>query len=97
AELGSDTWTLSDEMMVEEFIPGRELTVAVMGDKALGVTEIKTDFAFYDYEAKYAQGGSQHILPADLPAAVSAEAMALAVRAHQALACRGVTRTDFRY
>jgi len=97
AALGSDDWNLSDEMMVEEFIPGRELTVAVMGDKALGVTEIKTDFAFYDYEAKYAQGGSQHILPADLPAAVSAEAMALAVKAHQALACRGVTRTDFRY
>ena len=97
AALGSDTWTLSDEMMVEEFIPGRELTVAVMGDKALGVTEIKTDLAFYDYEAKYAAGGSSHILPADLPAAVTAEAMNLAVKAHQALACRGVTRTDFRY
>jgi D-alanine-D-alanine ligase len=97
AELGSDTWNLSDEMMVEEFIPGRELTVAVMGDKALGVTEITTDLAFYDYEAKYAAGGSQHILPAELPAAVAAQAMDLAVKAHQALACRGVTRTDFRY
>jgi D-alanine-D-alanine ligase len=103
AALGSDSWTLSDEMMVEEFIPGRELTVAVMGansqgkERALGVTEIKTDLAFYDYEAKYAAGGSQHILPADLPAQVAQEAMDLAVKAHQALACRGVTRTDFRY
>ncbi len=97
AELGSDTWKLSDAMMVEEFVPGRELTVAVMGEKALGVTEIVTDLAFYDYEAKYAAGGSQHILPADLPAGVTDEAMALAVKAHQVLGCRGVTRTDFRY
>jgi D-alanine-D-alanine ligase len=97
AELGSDTWTLSSEMMVEEFVPGRELTVAVMGDKALGVTEIITDLAFYDYEAKYAAGGSRHILPAQIPPAVAAEAMDLSIRAHQALGCRGVTRTDFRY
>ena len=68
AELGSDTWTLSSEMMVEEFVPGRELTVSVMGDRALGVTEITTDLEFYDYEAKYAPGGSRHILPAADPA-----------------------------
>jgi D-alanine-D-alanine ligase len=97
AALGSDQWTLSDEMMVEEFVPGRELTVSVMGDKALGVTEITTELAFYDYEAKYAAGGSRHILPADLPLKVTEEAMQLAIRAHQALGCRGVTRTDFRY
>ncbi|HEX3755970.1 MAG TPA: D-alanine--D-alanine ligase [Rhizomicrobium sp.] len=103
AALGSDTWNFSDEMMVEEFVPGRELTVAVMGanehgkERALGVTEIVTDLEFYDYEAKYAAGGSRHILPASLPPAVGADAMALAVRAHQALGCRGVTRTDFRY
>ncbi len=103
AELGSDTWNLSSEMMVEEFVPGRELTVAVMGGSsfgkngALGVTEITTDFEFYDYEAKYAPGGSAHILPADLPKAVTEETMELAVRAHQALGCRGVSRTDFRY
>jgi D-alanine-D-alanine ligase len=97
AALGSDTWNLSDEMMVEEFVPGRELTVAVMGDKALGVTEITTDLEFYDYEAKYAAGGSKHTLPAQVPAKVSEEAMALSVKAHQALGCRGVTRTDFRY
>src|ERR1700744_4289592 len=97
AELGSDTWTLSNEMMVEEFVPGRELTVAVMGDRALGVTEITTELAFYDYEAKYAPGGSKHILPAAIPTKVADEAMALAVAAHKALGCRGVTRTDFRY
>jgi D-alanine-D-alanine ligase len=103
AALGSDDWNLSSEMMVEEFVPGRELTVSVMGanfagkDRPLGVTEITTELDFYDYEAKYAAGGSRHIIPADLPAKVSAEAMDLAVKAHQALGCRGVTRTDFRY
>jgi D-alanine-D-alanine ligase len=103
AELGSDTWTLSSEMMVEEFVPGRELTVSVMGansfgkERALGVTEITTELEFYDYEAKYAPGGSKHILPAQIPQKVADEAMALAVAAHKALGCRGVTRTDFRY
>ena len=61
AALGSDDWNLSSEMMVEEFVPGRELTVSVMGDKPLGVTEITTELDFYDYEAKYAAGGSRHI------------------------------------
>ena len=97
AALGSDTWTLSDEMMVEEFVPGRELTVAVMGMRALAVTEITTNLEFYDYEAKYAAGGSIHTLPAKIPAAVAEEAMRLAERAHMALGCRGVSRCDFRY
>jgi len=97
AELGSDQWTLTDLMMVEEFVPGRELTVAVMGTQALAVTEIVTDLAFYDYEAKYAAGGSRHILPAPIPESVAKEAMMLAERAHAALGCRGVSRTDFRY
>jgi D-alanine-D-alanine ligase len=83
--------------MVEEFVPGRELTVSVLGDRALGVTEITTDLEFYDYEAKYAPGGSRHILPAVIPQKIAEEAMALAVAAHKALGCRGVTRTDFRY
>jgi D-alanine-D-alanine ligase len=87
AELGTDTWNLSSEMMVEEFVPGRELTVSVMGDRALGVTEITTELEFYDYEAKYAQ----------IPQKAADQAMALAVAAHKALGCRGVTRTDFRY
>jgi len=97
AALGRDDWNLSNEMMVEEFVPGRELTVSVMGDRPLGVTEITTELEFYDYEAKYAPGGSKHVLPADLPAKVTDEALDLAVKAHQALGCRGVTRTDFRY
>jgi D-alanine-D-alanine ligase len=95
--LGSDKWNLSNEMMVEEFVPGRELTVAVMGGKALGVTEITTNLAFYDYEAKYADGGSVHVLPAKISDVVALDAKSLAERAHVALGCRGVSRTDFRY
>jgi D-alanine-D-alanine ligase len=95
--LGSETWNLSSEMMVEEFVPGRELTVAVMGGKALGVTEITTGLEFYDYEAKYSDGGSHHTLPAKISDAVTKEAMRLAEAAHEALGCRGVSRTDFRY
>ena len=103
AELGSEKWNLSNEMMVEEFVPGRELTVSVMGansfgkERALGVTEITTDLEFYDYEAKYAPGGSKHILPAPIPQKAADQAMELAIAAHKALGCRGVTRTDFRY
>jgi len=97
AALGSDSWDLSNEMMVEEYVPGRELTVSVMGDRPLGVTEITTDLAFYDYEAKYKAGGSRHILPAPIPAAVAEQCLELALKAHQALGCRGVSRTDFRY
>jgi D-alanine-D-alanine ligase len=97
AALGSDDWNLSSEMMVEEYVPGRELTVSVMGDRPLCVTEITTELEFYDYEAKYAPGGSQHVLPAEIPAKVTGEAMELALKAHQVLGCRGVTRTDFRY
>ena len=103
-ELRSAKWDLGDEVMVEDYIPGRELTVAVMGSKphgmgALAVTEIvsKTSMAFYDYEAKYAAGGSEHVIPAKLSPAVTEEAMRLAERAHEALGCRGVSRTDFRY
>jgi D-alanine-D-alanine ligase len=97
SELTKAEWNLADAMMIEEYVPGRELTVAVMGDKALGVTEITTNLEFYDYEAKYAAGGSVHVLPAKIPAAVADEAKRLSVLAHQALGCRGVTRTDFRY
>lgn len=95
--LGKEEWNLSSEMMVEEYVPGRELTVAVMGGKALGVTEITTGLAFYDYEAKYSEGGSIHILPAKVPDAVAKEAMRLAEAAHAALGCRGVSRTDLRF
>ncbi|MCX7371615.1 MAG: D-alanine--D-alanine ligase [Alphaproteobacteria bacterium] len=84
-------------MMAEEFIPGRELTVAVMGDRALTVTEIATHLAFYDYEAKYADGGSRHALPAAVHDDVAQQAMEVALAAHRALGCRGVSRSDFRY
>ncbi len=93
----SDEWTYGDALMAEEFIPGRELTVGVMGDKALAVTEITTLRAFYDFDAKYASGGSRHEIPARLPDAVTAACMEAALTAHRALGCRGVTRSDFRY
>jgi D-alanine-D-alanine ligase len=95
--LGADRWNLTDLMMVEEFVPGREFSIGVMGSTALAVTEITTTREFYDYDAKYAAGGSQHTLPAKIPQAVADEAMRLAERAHAALGCRGVSRTDFRY
>lgn len=91
------SWPYGPSVMAEDFIPGRELTVAVMGSHALGVTEIMTDRTFYDYDAKYAEGGSSHTLPACLPEDVYAEVQSLAVRAHRALGCRGVSRADFRY
>jgi D-alanine-D-alanine ligase len=95
--LGTDEWTLGDEVMLEDYVPGRELTVAVMGDRPLAVTEIVPRTKFYDYEAKYADGGSEHVIPAPISQAATKEAMELAVRAHAALGCRGVSRTDFRY
>ncbi len=96
-ELGSESWSLGDEVMVEKYVPGRELTVAVMGQGALGVTEIVPHTPFYDYEAKYAAGGSEHVIPAQIPEHVADEAMRIAERAHAALGCRGVSRADFRY
>jgi D-alanine-D-alanine ligase len=101
-ELRSEKWDLGDEVMVEDYVPGRELTVAVMGSKpnglgALAVTEIVPNTTFYDYEAKYAAGGSDHVIPAKVSAAVTEEAMRVAEQAHDALGCRGVSRTDFRY
>lgn len=96
-ELGSDTWTLGDAVMLEKFVPGRELTVAVMGDEALAVTEIVPRTAFYDYEAKYSAGGSTHVLPAEISREAADGAMQLALRAHCALGCRGVSRADFQF
>ncbi len=93
---GDSGWPYGGRVMVEKFIPGRELTVSVMGDKALAVTEILTGREFYDYDAKYADGGSRHVVPAEIEADVTDEAMRLAVLAHQTLGCRGVSRADFR-
>ena len=90
-------WTFGRQIMAEEFIPGRELTVAVMGGEALAVTEIGTAHTFYDYDAKYADGGSQHTIPARVPEDVAEEAKRIALQAHEALGCRGVSRADLRY
>ncbi|MCA2009065.1 D-alanine--D-alanine ligase [Tritonibacter mobilis] len=91
---------LSDEMparvMVETYAPGREMTVTVMGDRALCVTDILTD-GWYDYEAKYATGGSRHVLPADVPEEITNLCLDYAARAHHVLGCRGISRTDFRW
>ena len=95
--LMADSWTYGDHLMAEEYIPGREITVGVMGDRALAVTEITTLREFYDFDAKYASGGSRHVVPADLPGRVTQMAMEASLKAHQVLGCRGVTRSDFRY
>jgi D-alanine-D-alanine ligase len=83
--------------MVERFIPGKELTCAVMGDVALGVIDIIAKTSFYDYEAKYAAGGSEHILPAEIPNDIYRKCQRYALMAHKALGCRGISRSDFRY
>ena len=100
-EVGADDWTYGERVMVEPYIPGTELAVAVIGEvtgpRALTVTDITPVKGFYDYEAKYAPGGSVHKLPADLPAHVFEAALRESEQAHAALGCRGVSRTDFRY
>ena len=97
-EIGRDDWAFGPEVLVERFIPGRELTCAVIGDKALGVIDIRPATGlFYDYEAKYAEGGSVHVLPAEIKPNIYQRVQQLALTAHQALGCRGVSRTDLRY
>jgi len=96
-ELTRPDWTFGEEVLVETFIAGKELTCAVMGDKALDVIEIVPTVRFYDYEAKYAPGGSKHLLPAPVKPNVYQETRRLALLAHRALGCRGVSRADFRY
>jgi D-alanine-D-alanine ligase len=101
AEVGADGWTYGEQVMVEPFIAGKELCVTVLdeasGPRALTVTDITPAKGFYDYEAKYAPGGSTHRLPAELPEAVFEACLRLAEKAHAALGCRGVSRADFRY
>jgi D-alanine-D-alanine ligase len=87
---------MPEVVMVEAYAPGRELTTTVMGDRALAVTDILTD-GWYDYDAKYAPGGSRHVIPAEIPAEVEAACLDHALRAHRCLGCRGVSRTDFRW
>jgi len=85
------------QVLVERFIPGRELTVSVMGDRALAVTELKPKSGFYDYQNKYTEGRTEHLVPAPLPPAVYEAALEVAVTAHRSLGCRGVSRADLRY
>ncbi len=90
-------WPAGTELMVERYVPGRELTVAVMGDHPLAVTEVRPRQGFYDYEAKYTEGRANHVIPAQVPAEVYDQAMDMALSAHRTLGCRGVSRADFRY
>ena len=96
-ELTREDWSFGDRVIVEKYIAGKELTCAVMGEQALGVIEIVPAVRFYDYEAKYAPGGSKHVLPAPVSPFVYQQVRELAFGAHQALGCRGVSRADFRY
>ncbi len=90
-------WAHYAHLLAEPFIPGRELTVAVLDGRALAVTELKPVRGFYDYDAKYTDGLTTHVCPADLPAPITAAARRIAEAAHAALGCRGVTRSDFRW
>jgi len=96
--IASDEWRYGDTVMVERFVHGRELTCAVMGDVALGVTEIiPQGHSFYDYDSKYVPGGSKHECPAKVSPIIYQNIQTLALKAHQAIGCRGVSRSDFRY
>jgi D-alanine-D-alanine ligase len=96
-ELTRPDWKHGETLLAERYIPGLELTCAVMGDEALDVIEIEATTRFYDYEAKYAPGGSRHILPARIKPNIYQEARILALKAHRALGCRGISRADFRF
>jgi D-alanine-D-alanine ligase len=90
-------WRHFDHLLAEPFIKGRELTVAVLGDEPLAVTELKPKSGFYDYDAKYTDGLTTHVCPAQIPPEIAASAMAMAVKAHRLLGCKGTSRSDFRW
>jgi D-alanine-D-alanine ligase len=90
-------WQHFERLLAEPFIRGRELTVAVLGEEALAVTELVPKTGFYDYEAKYTDGLTQHVCPADIPSEIAEAAMAMALQAHKRLGCRGCSRADFRW
>ena len=96
-ELTREDWSYGEQLIVEKYIAGKELTCAVRGEEAFGVIEIVPMVRFYDYEAKYAPGGSKHLLPAPISPFVYQQVRRLALAAHRALGCRGVSRADFRY
>jgi D-alanine-D-alanine ligase len=90
-------WQKFDRLLAEPFIKGHELTVAILGDEALAVTELKPTQGFYDYDSKYTDGLTQHVCPAEIPADVYEAAMAMALKAHRLLGCKGTSRSDFRW
>jgi D-alanine-D-alanine ligase len=90
-------WPFGDQVLIEPYIPGRELTVGVMGDRPLAVTELRPRQGFYDYAAKYTEGRTEHLIPAPVHPAIYQEALEMALAAHRTLGCRGVSRSDFRY
>jgi D-alanine-D-alanine ligase len=97
-EVGREDWPYGDELLAERYIAGKELTCGVMGERALGVIEVRpVSEGWYGYDAKYAKGGSLHVLPAQIKPNIYHEVQSLSVRAHRALGCRGVTRADFRF
>jgi D-alanine-D-alanine ligase len=96
-QLYAEDWAFGETVMVERYVAGHELTCAVRGDEALDIIDIVTEGRFYDYDAKYVAGGSKHILPAQISSFIYQNVRMLALRAHQALGCRGVSRADFRY
>ncbi len=96
--LTSSEWRYGDAVMVERYVAGRELTCGVMGNRAFGVTEVvPVGHGFYDYDAKYAAGGSKHVIPAEISPKIYQKIQSLALMAHRAIGCRGVSRSDFRY
>jgi len=90
-------WQDFDELLAEPYIRGRELTTTVLGDRALGVTELKPKSGWYDYDAKYTDGMTQHVFPADIPDDITEACKALAIAAHRLLGCKGASRSDFRW
>jgi D-alanine-D-alanine ligase len=90
-------WGEFDRLLAEPFIKGRELTVAVLGDQAMGLTELKPKAGFYDYAAKYTDGLTEHVCPAQVPDSIAAAMMDMAAKAHRYLGCRGASRSDFRW
>jgi D-alanine-D-alanine ligase len=90
-------WQDFDELLAEPFIRGRELTVAVLGDRALCVTELKPKNGFYDYDAKYTDGMTEHVCPAEVPADIAQAMMDIALQSHRLLGCKGTSRSDFRW
>jgi D-alanine-D-alanine ligase len=90
-------WQHFDRLLAEPFIKGRELTVAVLGKDSLAVTELKPKAGFYDYDAKYTDGLTEHVCPAEVPAEIASAMMDMAARAHELLGCQGASRSDFRW